>query len=284
VTHFPFEALMSRSSRLLIHLLLLGVGVVYIFPFIWMLGTALKSPAEFFSLGLYPFPLEAWRWSNFVDAWVKANFGRYFLNTLIVTTSVTVSVVLLTAMAAFALTRLRVPFGRSVLGALALTLFLPAGYTIIPIFDLIQRLGLLNSLGAVVLVLVGSGVVFNTLLFYGYMRTIPHEVEEAAIIDGANVHQRFRYVVLPMASPMIATVGLFTFINTWNEFFVSLVFTLSRPELRTLAVGMYAFVGEASREWTLLCAAATISILPIVLVYIALQDRFTEAFAGAVKS
>jgi ABC-type glycerol-3-phosphate transport system permease component len=79
---------------------------------------------------------------------------------------------------------------------------------------------------------------------------------------------------------MIATVSLFTFMSTWNDFFVSLVFTLARPELRTLAVGMYAFVGQASRDWTLLCAAATISILPIIFIYVLLQERFTEAFAG----
>jgi ABC-type glycerol-3-phosphate transport system permease component len=248
------------------------------------LGTAFKTPSEFFSLGINPFPAGEWQWSNFVNAWVKANFGRYFLNSVIISVGVTALVVLFTSMAAYALTRLRVPFAGLILGFIVLTMFLPSGYTIIPTVTIVQRLGMLNSLGAVILVLVAGGMVFNTLLFYGYMRTMPREIEEAAVIDGASVHQRFRNVILPMSAPMIATVSLFTFMSTWNDFFVSLVFTLARPELRTLAVGMYAFVGQASRDWTLLCAAATISILPIIFIYVMLQERFTEAFAGAVKS
>lgn len=282
---FSFERLLGGSGQTLLHVALLGIGAIYIFPFVWMLGTSLKTPSEFFTLGLRPFPTGEWQWSNFTKAWVTANFGQYFLNTALLAVSVTTLVVLLTAMAAYALTRLKVPGKPIILGAIFLTFFLPSGiFNIIPIYDIIQNLGLLNSLGAVVLVITGGQMVFNTLLFYGYMRTMPQEIEEAAVIDGASVHQRFLQVVLPMSGPMVATVGLFTFINTWNEFFVPLVFTLSRPELRTLAVGMYAFVGEASREWTLLCAGATISILPIIVVFVFLQDKFTEAFAGAVKT
>lgn len=281
---FRFEGLLGGPGQWILHLVLMTIGLIYIFPFIWMLGTAFKTPSEFFSSGINPFPSGEWQWSKFVNAWVKANFGRYFLNSVIISVGVTALVVLFTSMAAYALTRLRVPFGGVILGFIVLTMFLPSGYTIIPTVTIVQRLGMLNSLGAVILVLVAGGMVFNTLLFYGYMRTMPKEIEEAAVIDGASVHQRFRNVILPMSAPMIATVSLFTFMSTWNDFFVSLVFTLARPELRTLAVGMYAFVGQASRDWTLLCAAATISILPIIFIYVVLQERFTEAFAGAVKS
>ena len=279
-----FERLLSGSGRLGLHLVLLGIGFIYIFPFVWMLGTSLKSPSEFFSRGVNPLPAGAWQWQNFIDAWVKADFGRYFINTFIISVSVTLLVVLLTAMAAYAVARLRAPLSGVFLGTVVVMMFLPSGYTIIPTFDVIQKLGLLSSLGAVILVLVAGGVTFNTLLFYGYMRTIPGEIEEAALIDGANVHQRFRWVILPMCGPMIATVALFTFMRAWNDFFVSLVFTLARPELRTLAVGMYAFVGENSRDWTLLCAGATLSVLPLIVLFVFLQDQFTEAFAGAVKS
>jgi raffinose/stachyose/melibiose transport system permease protein len=281
---FRFEGLLGGPGQLLLHVVLITIGIIYIFPFIWMLGTAFKTPQEFFELGIRPFPTGEWQWQNFSNAWVKANFGRYFLNSVIVSVLVTTLVVLLTAMAAYALTRLKVPFGGVVMGFIVMTLFLPSGYTILPTVTIVQKIGMLNSLGAVILVLVAGGMVFNTLLFYGYMRTMPKEIEEAATIDGATVHQRFFNVVIPMSGPMIATVALFTFMNTWNDFLISLVFTLSRPELRTLAVGMYAFVGQASRDWTLLCAAATISILPIIFIYVLLQERFTEAFAGAVKS
>ena len=283
-TRSPLETLLSRPGQLVLHICLLLIGAVYLFPFFWMLGTSFKTPAEFFNQGLRPFPAGDWRWSNFAETWVRANFGQYFLNTAILAISTTIIVVILTAMAAYALTRLEVPFKPVIVGIIFLTFFLPSGiFNIIPVYDVVTKLGLLNSLGAVILVVVASQMVFNTMLFFGYLRTVPKAIEEAAIIDGATVHQRFRHVILPMSGPMIATVGLFTFVTAWNDFFASLVFTLARPELRTLAVGMYAFIGQASREWTLLCAGATISILPIIVVYIFLQERFTEAFAGAVK-
>lgn len=281
---FIFEPFLSGGGQLLLHAVLLGIGFVYVFPFIWMVGTSFKSAGEFFTLGVKVFPEGEWQWANLEAAWVGANFSQYFLNTVVVAVSVTFFVILFTSMAAFSISRLNTPGRNIVLGIIAVTFFMPAGYTILPTFEIIKTIGMLNSLGAVILVMTAGGMAFNTVLFYGYLRTIPHEVEEAAIIDGASVWQRYRYVILPMSMPMVATVGLFTFMHAWNEFFVPLVFTLSRPELRTLAVGMYSFIGDTSRDWTLLCMGATISILPIIVVYVFLQRHFTEAFAGAVKS
>ena len=102
-------------------------------------------------------------------------------------------------------------------------------------------------------------------------------------MDGAGFPRLYWSIMLPLARPMIATVTLLTFINSWNSFFIPLVFTLGRPDLRTLAVGMYAFVGENSRDWTLMCAGAAITLLPIMLVFLLLQRYFVEGVAGAVK-
>lgn len=281
-THTRSRSISART--LILHGFLLTIGFVYIYPFIWMTGTSLKTPREFFSQGIAVFPDGAWQWHNFQDAWVRANFSQYFMNTVATSTVSTGCVIVLTSLAAYALARLYLPGKNLILLGLALTFFLPQGYTIIPQFEVVRSVGLLNTLWAVILVQTGNGMIFNTLLFYGYMRQIPHEVEEAAIIDGASVWQRYRHVILPLSTPMIATVGLFTFMNTWNDFLTPLVFTLARPELRTLSVGMYAFVSETSREWTLLCAAATLSIMPVVIVYIFLQRFFIEAFSGAIKA
>lgn len=281
---FIFENLLSGSGKLLLHATLLGIGIVYLFPFFWMIGSALKTDREFFQLGIDPLPGGDYQWGNFAQAWEQANFSQYFLNTVFYSVSTTLLVVLLTSMAAFAMCRLRIPGYKIILGMLALTFFMPQGYTIIPIFQIVRDIGLLNTVWAVVLVSTAGGMVVNTLLFFGYFRSIPHEIEEAAIIDGATVLQRYWQIVLPMSRPIIATVSLFTFMNTWNDFFTPLVFTLSRPELRTLSVGMFNFVGQSSREWTLMCAGATISIIPVILVFIVLQRYFIEAFAGAVKS
>lgn len=281
---FVFENLLHGTGKLLLHAVLLGIGVVYLFPFLWMVGSSLKTDREFFRLGIKPLPESDYQWENFSLAWEGANFSQYFANTVFYSVSTTFFVVLLTSMAAFAIGRLKIPGYRIFLVILALTFFMPRGYTIIPIFRIVRDLGLLNTRWAVVLVSTAGGMVMNTLLFYGYFRSIPHEIEEAAIIDGASVPQLYLRVVLPMASPMIATVGLFTFMHTWNDFFTPLVFTLAKPELRTLSVGMFNFVGENSRQWTLTCAAATISIIPVIFIFLILQRYFIEAFAGAVKS
>jgi raffinose/stachyose/melibiose transport system permease protein len=283
-SRFVFDFLLAGTGKTLLHTFLLIVGFVYIFPFIWMVGTSLKTPSEFFNLGIQVFPAGEWQWDNFRVAWEEANFSQYFLNTVFLAVTNTTTVLFLTSMAAFALSRLNIPGKKYILGAITVTFFLPQGYTILPVFQIVKGLGMLNTLWAVVLVMTAGSQIFNTFLFYGYMRTIPHEIEEAAIIDGASVLQRYFYVVLPMVRPMMATVGLFVFMNSWNAFFTPLVFTIARPELRTLSVGMYAFIGQMSRDWTMLCAGATISILPIIVVYVFLQRHFEEAFAGAVKN
>lgn len=280
---FFFTPLLSGSPKLLLHVLLLGLGFIYIFPFLWMAGSALKTQGEFFTAGINPLPAVP-QWQNFELAWNGANFSRYFLNTVITTTVTTFFVIWLTSMAGYALGRLHMPGKKFLLVGIGVLFFLPAGYTIIPVIEIVRTLGLMNTLWAIIVTATAGGMLFNTFLFTGYMRTIPSELEEAAIIDGATLWQRYLYVALPLARPMIATVGLFTFMSNWNSFFGPLVFTLGAPELRTLAVGLFAFQGQTSRDWPLLCMGATISILPIIIVYLFLQRFFIEAFAGAVKN
>ncbi|GAB4191022.1 MAG: carbohydrate ABC transporter permease [Roseiflexaceae bacterium] len=271
-----------RPGRLLTYLVLVGLALLYLYPFFWIIAGSLKSRGEFFASGLSLLPQQP-VWQNYADAWTKARFALYFTNSLTVSVSVVVLVNLFTSMAGYALARTEFPGKRLLLGAVLTTLFLPAGYTIIPTFDLVRALHLNNTLWAVVVVLTSAYMIFNTFLYMGYFNTLPRELEEAARIDGAGVLRVFWSVMLPLARPMTATVTLLTFIWSWNEFFLPLVFTLSRPNLRTLAIGMYAFVGENTRDWTAMCAATIITILPIVVVFLLLQRFFVEGIAGAVK-
>jgi len=126
-------------------------------------------------------------------------------------------------------------------------------------------------------------MVFNSFLFVGYFTTIPKELEEAATLDGANFLTTYLLIALPIARPIIGTVALFEFIDNWNSFFIPLVFTLGRPSLRTLTVGMYALVGESATDWTLLCAAATMSLLPTIILFFLLQRVFVDGIAGAIR-
>jgi raffinose/stachyose/melibiose transport system permease protein len=264
-------------------LILLGLAAVWVYPFAWMVSAALKDPIEVFSAGLDLIPAD-FKWENFRRAWVDADFGQYLLNTVLVTSATVIIVVVRTAMAGYVLARYRF-FGRKiVLGVLVATLFVPAGYTIIPVIDLAARLNLLNSIAGMVVALSGGAHVASILLYLGYFYQLPRELEEAAIVDGAGFLRTFFSVMMPMAGPVTATVTLMTFMATWNAFFLPLVFTFSRPDLRTLAVGMLAFVGENSTDWSGMAAAATISLLPVVLLFVLLQRYFVEGIAGAVKS
>jgi raffinose/stachyose/melibiose transport system permease protein len=269
-------------TQALIHLVLGGIGLVYVYPFIWMVSSSLKSPQEFFDRGLSLIPDVA-LWSNYSRAWTVARFGTYFGNTLFITVFVVMFTNLFASMAGFAIARTRFPGRKLLIGVIVVTLFLPRGYTIIPTFEIVQVLRLTNTLWSIIVVSTAAGMIFNTFLYLGYFSTLHREIEEAAIVDGANFPRLYWYVMLPLAGPMIATVTLFTFIGTWNEFFLPLVFATGKPELRTLAVGMFAFMGENTRDWTLMCAGATITIIPIVLVFLLLQRYFIEGISGAVK-
>lgn len=275
-------AVRRTAGRSLTHLLLLGGGLVWLFPFLWTLGSSFKSSDGFFAKGLNPLPDGAHA-SNYSSAWKEASFGSYFVNTAVVAAGAVILTLLATSMAGYVLARTDFPGRKACIGLISVTLFLPHGYTIIPIFDIVQKLHLLNTLWSVIIVQSSSGLVFATFLFMGYFSTMERDIEDAARVDGAGFHQIFWRVMLPLSGPMIATVGLFTFISAWNSFFIPLVFTLSKPELRTLPVGMYAFLGQNSTDWTFLCAGSVISLVPIVVIFLLLQRYFVNGLAGAVK-
>jgi ABC-type glycerol-3-phosphate transport system permease component len=271
-----------QLRRLATHLVLLAVGLLWVYPLLWALGSSLKSQAGFIDEGLGVIPHEL-NWTNYLDAWNGANFGSYFLNTVLITACTVAATLLFTSMAGFALARTSFPGKRLLLGVIVVTFFLPRGYTIVPVYDLVQHLRLLNTLWSVILVQVAAGMVFNTFLFMGYFATVARDIEEAAEVDGASFNQAFWYVVLPLARPMLATLGLFTFINSWNDFLTPLVFTLGQPQLRTLAVGLYAFISQTSTDWTALCAGSIIALAPIILVFVFAQRHIVDAISGAVK-
>ncbi|MFE1251195.1 carbohydrate ABC transporter permease [Streptomyces sp. NPDC058741] len=277
-------ALSLRAGRRgLLYLALLAGGVLWIYPFLWALGGSLKGTDDFFSGGLNPLPAQV-HWSNYRDAWTGAEFSTFFLNTVFFATATVIVTLLATSMAGYVLARTEFPGKKALMALIGITLFLPHGYTIIPVFDLLQNLHLLNTLWAMVIVQSAGGMVYGTFLFMGYFTTIDRGLEDAARVDGASFHQVFWRIMLPLSGPMLATVGLFTCINAWNSFFVPLVLTLSRPDLHTLSVGMFSFLGENTTAWTLVCAGSVITMLPIMVVFVALQRFFINGLAGAVKA
>lgn len=272
----------GRMRAIITTLILLPISFLWIYPFLWMVSAGLKTSDEIFGgLGLIPADPQ---FGNYSRAWTDANIGKYFLNTVIVTVGSILIVLITVSMMGYVLGRFQFPGKKLIIIAFAVTVFLPEGYTIIPVFELVNRLGLANSLAGVTLAQAGGAHVVMVLLFAGYFSQLPKDLEEAAVVDGAGFFRVFWEVMLPLAKPIVATTIILQFMNSWNAFLVPLVLTLSRPDLRTLAVGIYAFQGEFFTDWSGMAAAATISLAPIVIVFLFLQRYFVEGIAGAVKS
>jgi raffinose/stachyose/melibiose transport system permease protein len=278
----PLRRHRRARPRVFTHAVLLVVGFFWVYPLLWAIAGSLKTDTGFIGSGLSLIP-HGTHWHNYVHAWNGANFSDYFANSVIITSCTVFFTLLFSSMAGYALARTSFPGRKVLLGVILVTFFLPRGYTIVPVYDTINRLGLLNTVWSVVLVQVASGMVFNTFLFMGYFRTVAKEIEEAARVDGAGYHQTYLYVILPLARPMLATLGLFAFIQSWNDFMTPLVFTLGQPHLRTVSVGLYAFISQTSTDWTALAAASVISLAPIMIVFIVAQRHIVAAIAGAVK-
>lgn len=266
----------------LTHLILILVSFVWIYPFIWMVSASFKTQDEIFSQGLNLIP-KNFNFDNFIRAWNNANFEAYFLNSIIVTVSTVLLVLILSAMMGYVMGRYEFKGKKAVLIIFLASMVIPLGFTIIPIYQAIKALGLMNTrLGLILAESGGSHIIF-ILLFAGFFKEIPKELEEAAIMDGCGFLRIFINIMLPLSKPIIGSVVIMQFIWTWNSFLLPLVLTLSKEGLRTLAVGLYAFKGEYVVDWTGIAAGGTISLIPIIIVFVVLQKYFVEGIAGSIK-
>lgn len=273
---------MRGVSRLLVHAVLLLLAFVWIYPFLWMISASFKTQNEFFAKGLSLLPA-SFDTSNFERAWTNGNFGSYFLNSVVVTVSVIAIVLVITSTCGYALGRYSFRGKGVILAVLGASIFVPLEFSIIPVFQLIKDMGLMNSRAGVILAESGGGHVLFVLLFASFFRQVPKDMEEAATMDGCGFLRTFLSVILPLSKPIIGSVVIMQFIWTWNSFLLPLVLTLSKPELRTLAVGLYALRGENVVDWTGIAAGGTIALLPIIVIFLFLQRYFVDGMSGAVK-
>jgi raffinose/stachyose/melibiose transport system permease protein len=271
----------SRRRRVLTSVILAAICIVWIYPLLWMLSASFKPNSEIFSgSGLVP---KAPTLENYVNAWRQANIGIYFFNTLFVTVGSVIITTVSAALMGYALGRRRFPGRSALFGLMLFTLFVPQGYTIIPVFQLLSHIGLGQSLWGLMLATCGHSIVVFSLLFAGYFTQIPRELEEATRMDGVGPVKTFWFIMLPLSRPIIVTVVVMQTLQAWNDFLLPLVVTLANPALRTLSVGVYSFRGEHFIDWGGMNAAAAITIAPVVILFLSLQRYFIEGLAGAVK-
>lgn len=264
-------------------LTLLSLGaVVMMLPFVYMLSTSLKPdrlvlevPPEF----LPSHPTTA----NYVGAWSSNDFGRYFFNSVLVAIATTFVTVLLASMMAFAFARFDFPGRRVLFGMLLLGLMVPTMMLLIPQFLLAKNMMLLDSLWGLVVFYAGGNVALNTFLLRSFFQEIPPELEEAMVVDGAGPWSRYWRLVLPLSRPALATVGIFSFLASWDEFTWALTI-ISDPSKRTLPIAIALFQGQHATSWGLVFAASVIAVLPVITIFVIFQRQFVSGLAtGAVK-
>lgn len=262
--------------------IVLAVAVlVTVYPLLWMVFGSFKSMSAFYT-NIWGPPREI-AWENYRDAWQVGGIGRYFVNSVIVTSLTLVLVLVFASMAAYSFAKMRFP-GRDVLFYFMLaSMMMPSGILAIPIFEVVYNLGLLNTRASMVLVYSASGMAFGTFLLRAFFLSIPRELEEAALLDGATPFRAFWQIILPLAKPALATLMIFTGMGTWNEYFLGSILVRS-ADLRTLPLGLVGFVSEHSTNYPQYFAALTIITIPIVVLYIACQRQFLSGLtAGAIK-
>ena len=255
---------------------------IVLFPFYWMVNTSLKPATEIF-LSPPTFASPNWSLDAYVTVLTQRPVARYFLNSLAVALGTTALSVTLAALAAYGFTRFFPKGATPFIVFLLFTKMLPETLLIIPYFRLMSDLGLLNTYLALILAYSSFALPFSVWMLIGFFRSIPRDIDEAAMIDGASYLQAFWRVILPLARPGLVAVALFTFLIAWNSYVWALVLTTD-SSMYVLSVGIANMVGEYRVQWNELMAAAVIAALPVMVLYSFLEKHLVNAItSGAVK-
>lgn len=259
------------------------IGAVWLAPFFWMLTTALKTMPEIFQFPPAWLP-RSFNLDNFINAWNGAPFASYYVNSLLVASVTTVFTVLVSSMGGYALARLPFPGRSAILGGMLSTTMIPFQVLLIPFFILMTTLRLVNTPWGLVLAYVAIFLPFAVFMFRAYFMDLPREIEESARMDGCSWFGVYWRIALPTARPAIAAVGIYTFVESWNEFFIALVMT-TNDSMRTLPVGLALFNQRGvGVNWGELMASSMTATIPAVIVFMLMQRQIIAGLTGgAVK-
>lgn len=258
-------------------------ALLVIFPFAWMIVTSLKTDPEILS-SPWNFPA-ALQWDNFTRAWTEAQIGRFFINTLIVLAGSLTGTLLVSAMAAYVLARYEFPGRQAIFYAFLAGLMFPVFLALVPLYFLVSNLGMLATYQGLILVYIAYSLPFTIFFLTAFFKTLPTEVGEAAILDGANQYQIFFQIMLPLARPGLVAMGIFNFLGQWNQFLLPLVL-MPAEDKYVLSQGLYFLAVQQGyqNDYGALFAAMVISMVPTLIVYVLFQRRLESGLtAGALK-
>lgn len=263
------------------YVVLTALAVATAYPFIWLLVTSLRKSNTVFTEGLIPHALT---FDAYKRVWSQVDLPAHFLISVIITGITVLGVVFLATLAGYAFAWLEFPGKRAIYLTLLGTLLVPATALIVPQFLELKQLRLLDTMPGLVLVYIGTSLPFAMFLMRAYFETLPRDLADSARVDGAGEFRIFASVMLPLAGPGVATLIIFQFMFTWNEFILANTL-LRTPDKLPLQPVLFALKGQHSTDWPLLTAALVISIVPVVAVYLRMQRQFVQGLtAGALKT
>ncbi|MCR4904145.1 MAG: carbohydrate ABC transporter permease [Butyrivibrio sp.] len=261
---------------------LLFWALVNLFPIYFMFTFSLKSNDEIFGKNIIGLPKQ-WLFSNYATALNTGNMGLYFFNSLLVTTLAIAISIMAAMMACYAITRIKWKMSKLTNAFFMLGLTIPIQASIVPVYVVLSKLHWLNKYSTLIIPYAAFALSMAILICSGFMSEIPYDLDEAARIDGCGLFRTFFRIILPLMKPAISTVGVYSYLQCWNEFMFANVF-ISDSNHRTLPVGIKALSGQHTTEWGPIGAALVIATFPTLIVYIALSRKIQASFiAGAVK-
>jgi N-acetylglucosamine transport system permease protein len=262
---------------------LLTWAIVVIFPFTWMIMTSFKTDREII---FDPWKLPATlQWNNFERAWTQAMIGRYVTNSIIVVAGAVTLTLIVSSMAAYVLARYEFPLSKSIFYLFMVGLMFPVFLALVPLFFVVQDLGMLSTRHGLVLVYTAYSLPFSIFFLTGFFRSLPSELAEAAILDGASHYRVFFNIMLPLAKPGVVAIGIFNVIGQWNQFILPLVLNPDQNKyLLSQGLAFLAIQQGYQNDYSALFAALTITTLPTLAIYVLFQRRIQQGLtAGALK-
>lgn len=271
----------SKIIKTIIYIFLSLLAVIYILPLVWMLFISFKNDKEIFS-SPYGLP-ETFMWENYTFAWSAGRLGTATLNSVIVCVTTLLLSMLIGAMVAFAIGRMRWKLSGLVMTYFMIGMMVPVHCVLIPLFKTFSKVGLYNNLSGLILPYLTFSLPMTIFILTGFFKSMPSELFEAACIDGASIYTCFFKVALPLSKTGLFVTGLMTFVNNWNELLLAMVF-ISDDAKKTLPVSLSKFVGPYNTNYTQMFAAIIIAIIPTIVVYCCFSNQIVDGLtAGAVK-
>ena len=269
-------------NKTVIYIILILWALISIFPVYWMLTFSLKTNAEIFGENVAGLPRE-WVWENYKRAFNTGNMPRYFINSLIVAISTIVITLASSVMATYAITRLKWKGRKRMNSFFMLGLTIQIHASIVPLYTTLAKIKLLDTLWALIIPYSAFSLAMGILVCTGFMGDIPYDLDEAAMLDGCGTWGIFFRIIVPLMKPAVATVGIYTFLQCWNELMFANVF-INSDKWRTLPVGVQSLSGQYTTDWGPIGAALSIATIPTLIFYIFMSKKIQDSFvAGAVK-